>query len=37
MFNWTSSGITGLQLTAGGEVLNTYDCIANEKEVYVLK
>jgi hypothetical protein len=30
--NFTSSGMTGLKFTAGGDVLNTYDCIA--KGVY---
>ena len=34
---FTSSGMTGLPFTARGEVLNTYDCIANKDDVYVFK
>jgi len=35
--DFTSSGMTGLQYTARGEILKTYDCIANTNEVYVFK
>jgi hypothetical protein len=35
--HFTSSGMTGFQFTARGEVLNTYACIANTDDVYVFK
>ena len=35
--HFTSSGMTGLQYIARGEVMNTYACIANTDDVYVFK